>query len=72
MGRVTGFKVLTSGAEGFPGGSMVKNLFVSAGDVYSIPGLGGSSGEEMATHSSILAWEIPLTEEPGGVQSMGS
>ena len=28
--------------------------------------------EEMATHSSILAWEIPWTEEPGGVQSMGS
>ena len=27
--------------------------------------------EEMATHSSILAWEIPWTEEPGGVQSMG-
>ena len=25
----------------------------------------------MATHSSILAWEIPLTEEPGGLQSMG-
>ena len=28
--------------------------------------------EEMATHSSILAWRIPWTEEPGGVQSMGS
>ena len=28
--------------------------------------------EEMATHSSILAWEIPQTEEPGGLQSMGS
>ena len=28
--------------------------------------------EEMATHSSILAWEIPLTEEPGGLQSMVS
>ena len=27
--------------------------------------------EEMATHSSVLAWEIPWTEEPGGVQSMG-
>ena len=26
----------------------------------------------MATHSSILAWEIPRTEEPGGLQSMGS
>ena len=28
--------------------------------------------EEMATHSSVLAWEIPRTEEPGGLQSMGS
>ena len=27
---------------------------------------------EIATHSSILAWEIPQTEEPGGLQSMGS
>ena len=27
--------------------------------------------EEMATHSSILAWEIPWTEEPSGLQSMG-
>ena len=27
--------------------------------------------EEMATHSSILAWEIPRTEEPGGLESMG-
>ena len=28
--------------------------------------------KEMATHCSILAWEIPWTEEPGGLQSMGS
>ena len=28
--------------------------------------------EEMAPHSSILAWEIPWTEEPGGLQSLGS
>ena len=28
--------------------------------------------EEMAIHSSILAWEVPGTEEPGGLQSMGS
>ena len=27
--------------------------------------------EEMATHASVLAWEIPWTEEPGGLQSMG-
>jgi len=36
-----------------------------AGDVGLIPGLGRSLEEEMATHSSILAWEIPWTEEPG-------
>ena len=28
--------------------------------------------KEMATHSNIVAWEIPWTEEPGGLQSMGS
>ena len=28
--------------------------------------------EEMATHSSVLAWKIPWTEKPGGLQSMGS
>ena len=31
-----------------------------------------SLDDEMITHSSILAWEIPWTEEPGGLQSMGS
>ena len=35
--------------------------------------LGGEDalGKEMATHSSFLAWEMPWTEEPGGLQSMG-
>ena len=39
-----------------------------------VPSLGweDSLEEEMATHSSILAWGIPRTEEPGGLQSMGS
>ena len=38
-----------------------------------IPGLGTYALEEgMATHSSILAWRIPWTEEPGGLQSTGS
>ena len=37
----------------------------------SIPGLGRSPGGGMATHSSILAWRIPQTEEPGGLQSTG-
>ena len=34
-------------------------------------GQGDSLEEEMATHSSILTWEIPWTGEPGGLQSMG-
>ena len=50
---------------------MVKNLPVGAEDVSLILGLGKSLEEEMATHSSILAWEIPRTEEPGGSQSLG-
>ena len=39
-----------------------------------VPSLGQEDPLEkgMATHSSILAWEIPRTEEPGGLQSMGS
>ena len=37
-----------------------------------IPGWGRSPGEEMTIHSSILAWKIPWTEEPGRLQSMGS
>ena len=36
-----------------------------------IPGWGRSPEERMATHSSIPAWEIPWTEEPGALQSMG-
>ena len=54
---------------------VVKNLPVNAGDtrdVGLIPGLGRSLEEEMATHSSILAWRIPRTGEPGGLQCTGS
>ena len=57
---------------GFPGGSVVKNPPTSAGDVDSIPGLGRFLGQEIAAHSSILAWEILWTEEPGRLESMGS
>ena len=58
----------------YEGGSVVKNLPANSGD-------GGECGfhsgvlsleEEMATHSSILAWEIPQIEEPSGLQSMWS
>ena len=56
---------------GFPGGSDGKESACNAGDPGSVPGLGRSSGWEkgMATHSSILAWRIPWTEEPGRLQS---
>ena len=57
---------------GFPGGSVVKNLPVNAGDRSLILGPGRSLEEEMATHFSVLAWRIPWTEESGGLQSMGS
>ena len=57
--------------RGFPGGSLVKNLPANAGDVGLILGLEDSLEKGMATHSSILAWEIPWTEEPGGLQSKG-
>ena len=51
---------------------MAKNLPADAGDVGLIPDPGRSLEKEMATRSSSLAWEIPWTEEPGGIQSMGS
>ena len=57
---------------GFPDGSEVKASASNAGDLSSIPGSGRSLEKEMATHSSILAWRIPWTEEPDALQSMGS
>ena len=53
---------------------MVENLSANAGDAGSIRFLGQEDAleEEMATHSSILAWEVPWTEEPVGLQSLGS
>ena len=42
------------------------------GDADLIPGWEDPLEKEMATHSSVLAWEIPWTEEPGGLQSMRS
>ena len=61
-------------SRGFPGGAVVKNPPVNAGDeenTGSIPGSGRTLEEEMVTHSSILAWEIPWREEPGMLQPMG-
>ena len=62
MGIVT---VFTS----FPGGSVVENqLAMQETWVRFLSSL----EKEMKTHSSILAWEIPWTEQPGGLQFMGS
>ena len=55
----------------FPDGSGGKESACKAGDPGSIPGLGRSPGEGNGFHSSILAWRILWTEEPGGLQSMG-
>ena len=57
--------------EGFPGDSVVKNSFAKANPVPSLS-REDPREKEMATHSSILAWEIPRTEEPGQLQPMGS
>ena len=57
---------------GFPGGSEVKASASNVGDPGSIPGREDPLEKEMVTHSSILAWRIPWTEEPSGLQSMGS
>ena len=54
---------------------VVKNAPANAGDLRDmgvIPGLGRSRGRGHGTHSSILAWRVPGTEEPGGLQSIES
>ena len=56
----------------FPGSSDGKVSAYNVGDPGSIPGSGRSPGEGTAIYSSIHAWKIPWTEEPGGLQSMGS
>ena len=60
---------------GFPGGAVIKNPPSKAGnarDAGSIPDWEDLLEKEMATHSGILAWRSPWTEEPCGLQSMGS
>ena len=57
--------------RGLLGGSECKESACNVGDLGSVPGLVRSPGEGKATHSSVLAWRIPWTEEPGGLQSMG-
>ena len=54
-----------------PGGSGGKEFACNVGDLGLISGLGRSLEEGNDSHSSILAWRIPWTEEPGRLQSMG-
>ena len=51
---------------------IVKNLPTMQETWVKSLGQGDLLEKEMATHSRILAWRIPLTKEPGGLQSMGS
>ena len=58
--------------RGFPNGSVIKNLpELQEIQVQSL-GLQEPLEKEMAIHSNILAWRIPQTEGPGGLQSLGS
>ena len=57
---------------GFPGCSYSKESACNAEDHHSILSQEDPLEKEKATHSSILAWKIPWTEEPGRLQSMGS
>ena len=62
------------GETGFPGGSVGKEPACNAGDtgyLGLIPSQEDSMEEGMAIRSSILAWEIPWTEDSGGLQPMG-
>ena len=57
---------------GFPSGSAVKNLPAKQEMLVQSLGQEDPLEEGVATHSSILAWRIPWTEEPGRLQSLGS
>ena len=57
---------------GFADGSVVKNCLPMQETWVQSLGQEDPLEEKMATHSSLLAWEIPWTEEPGGLQSMPS
>ena len=67
--RIANIHIISS--LGFPGGSDSKESAFNSGDPGSIAGSEDPLEKGMATHSSILAWRIPWTEEPGGLQSMG-
>ena len=55
----------------FPGRSVVKNLPANTGDLTSITEVGRYPGEENSNPLQFLAWEIPWTEDPDMLQSVG-
>ena len=57
---------------GFPPGAVVKNPTANTGDVVQSLGQEDLLEKEIATHSNILVWKIPWTQEPGMLQSLGS
>ena len=66
------WKHLLSEEVRFPGGSVVRNLPAKQETWVQSLGREDPLKEEKATHSGVLTWEIPCTEEPGRLQSMGS
>ena len=74
-GKNTQEHVLQGDLSPDPGGASGKRILLPMEEVQEIPirslGWEDPLKKDMATHSSILAWEIPWTEEPGGLQSMG-
>ena len=70
--KYTEIVITLSKRIGFLGGLAVKNLPANVEDASSILGQEDSLEKEMVTHSSNFAWEIPWTEEPRRLQSLGS
>ena len=63
-------RICSDTGTAFPGGSVVKSQFVKQETRVRSLGQEDPLKKEMETHSDILAWEIPWTEEPGGLHSM--
>ena len=72
-GRLQSIELQRAGHDfgGFPDGLDGKESACNVGDPGSVPGLGRYLEKGIATHTSTLAWRIPWTEEPNGLQSWG-
>ena len=65
-------EIMTLWGPGFPSDSDIRESTCNAGDLGLIPGLGISLGEKNSNPLQYSCRKIPWTEEPGGLQSMGS